>query len=52
LFSVGARAEMPVGCALIVSDLLANGHRQRIEEEQLVLAAESMGRAAITALAL
>ncbi len=52
LFAVGARADVPVGCALIVSDLLANGHRQRIEEEQLVLAAESMGRAATTALAL
>jgi uridine phosphorylase len=52
LFAVGARAEVPVGCALIVSDLLAGGQRQRIEEEQLVLAAERMGRVAATALAL
>jgi DeoD family purine-nucleoside phosphorylase len=51
LFAVGARAGIPVGCVLAVSDTFdADGNRRRIEDEALVTAAEKMGAAAIAAL--
>jgi uridine phosphorylase len=50
LFAVGARAGVPVACALIVSDLLGGGRRERIAEEQLSTAAETVGRVAVAAL--
>ncbi len=52
LLAVGARARIPVGCVLCVSDTFdANGKRARIDEDVLLAAAEKMGAAAITALA-
>ncbi len=50
LFAVGARAELPVACALIVSDLLRPQGRERIGEETLLGAAETLGRMAAAAL--
>jgi DeoD family purine-nucleoside phosphorylase len=49
LFAVGARANVQVGCALVVSDLLADNSRTRIGEEDLLTAAEAMGRVAAAA---
>jgi uridine phosphorylase len=49
LFAVGARLQVPVACALIVSDLLVEG-RQRIDDDSLLSAAEAMGRVATAAL--
>jgi uridine phosphorylase len=52
LFAVGARAAVPVGCILAVSDTFdASGARRRIEDRALLAAAEAMGRAAVKALA-
>jgi uridine phosphorylase len=52
LFAVGAAAGVPVGCVLAVSDTFdASGARQRIDEDSLLAAAETMGAAAIAALA-
>jgi uridine phosphorylase len=50
LFAVGAQLGVPVGCMLVVTDLLAESGRQRIEERELVDAAEAMGRSATAAL--
>jgi DeoD family purine-nucleoside phosphorylase len=51
LFATGAAAGVPVACVLAVSDTFdARGARQRIDDETLLDAAETMGRAAITAL--
>jgi uridine phosphorylase len=51
LFAVGARARIPVGCVLTVSDTFdIDGKRERIEEDVLLEAAERMGAAAIAAL--
>lgn len=51
LFTVGARADIPVGCILAVSDTFdASGARTRIDEHALLATAESMGAAAVTAL--
>jgi DeoD family purine-nucleoside phosphorylase len=52
LFAVGARAGVPVACALVVSDLLSAAGRERIEEDALLAAAETMGRVAAAALSL
>ena len=52
LFAVGTAAGVPVACVLAVSDTFdADGARQRIDDKTLLVAAESMGRAAIAALA-
>jgi uridine phosphorylase len=52
LFAVGARAAVPGGCILAVSDTFdASGARRRIEDRALLAAAEAMGRAAVKALA-
>jgi uridine phosphorylase len=51
LFAVGTRNEIPVACLLVVSDLLAQGKRRRIDEDALLDAAERMGRVAVAALA-
>jgi uridine phosphorylase len=52
LFAVGARAGVPVGCILAVSDTFArNGARRHIDDDPLLGAAEAMGAAAMTALA-
>jgi uridine phosphorylase len=53
LFAVGARAGIRVACVLAVSDLLADGAadgRERIDDGALLLAAEAMGRAAVSSL--
>ncbi len=51
LFAVGARAGVPVACVLAVSDTFdARGARTRIDEQQLIDAAQKMGEAAIAAL--
>jgi uridine phosphorylase len=51
LFAVGARAHVPVGCVLAVSDTFdASGARTRIDDHALLAAAESMGALAVTAL--
>jgi uridine phosphorylase len=51
LFAVGARAEVPVGCVLAVSDIFdAAGARTRIDDHTLLAAAEKMGAAAVSAL--
>jgi uridine phosphorylase len=52
LFATGANAGVAVACVLAVSDTFdAHAARLRIEDERLSEAAESMGRAAIAALA-
>jgi uridine phosphorylase len=50
LFAVGAHLEVPVGCVLVVSDLLNESGRRRIDEAELVEAAEAMGQLALRAL--
>jgi len=51
LFAVGARAGVPVGCVLAVSDTFdAHGARTHIDDHPLLAAAESMGAVAVTAL--
>ncbi len=50
LFAVGKRLEVPVGCVLVVTDLLSAEGRRRIEEEELLEAAEAMGHLAAAAL--
>jgi len=51
LFAVGAAARVPVACVLAISDTFtADGRRERIDEEQLLEAAQRMGVAAIAAL--
>jgi DeoD family purine-nucleoside phosphorylase len=50
LFAVGTRLGVPVGCMLVVTDLLAESGRQRIGEQELVEAAEAMGHSATAAL--
>jgi DeoD family purine-nucleoside phosphorylase len=51
LFAVGERAGIEVACLLVVSDTFdAGGQRIRIDDHELVEAAEAMGRAAATAL--
>ena len=53
LFAVGARAGIPVACVLAVSDLIGqrpeDGHA-RIDDDALLVSAEAMGRAAVSAL--
>ncbi|HEY3960277.1 MAG TPA: hypothetical protein VGL68_07195 [Solirubrobacteraceae bacterium] len=52
LFTVGARAGISVACVLAVSDTFADdGERTRIDDHALLIAAESMGAAAVAALA-
>jgi uridine phosphorylase len=51
LFALGARTNVPVACALVVSDLLGGEERERIEQERLLEAAERMGHVALAALA-
>jgi uridine phosphorylase len=51
LFAVGARAGIPVGCVLAVSDTFdASGARTHIDDHPLLEAVETMGAAAVTAL--
>jgi uridine phosphorylase len=51
LFAVGAKAGIPVGCVLAVSDVFdAFGARTRIDDDSLLSAAETMGAVAVTAL--
>jgi uridine phosphorylase len=51
LFSVGARAEIPIACVLAVSDTFdSGGKRTRIDDHALLAAAETMGAAAVVAL--
>jgi uridine phosphorylase len=52
LFAVGAAAEVPVACLLVVTDTFDDaGARTRIDDDSLVGAVEAMGRAAAAALA-
>jgi uridine phosphorylase len=52
LFAVGARAGVSVACMLAVSDTFSpDGERTRIDDDALLTAAESMGTAAVAALA-
>ncbi len=66
LFAVGARAGVPVGCLLAVSDVITAGAgaracgdgrvptgegRTRIDDDTLLATAETMGRVALSALA-
>ena len=52
LFAVGAAAQVPVGCLLAVSDTFdSSNRRHRIDEGALLAAAEQMGAAALSALA-
>lgn len=52
LFALGALREVAVGCLLTVSDVFPQpGERQRIDDSQLLAAAERMGAAAVRALA-
>ena len=53
LFAVGARAGVPVGCVLTVSNLLGEDPADRgepIDDDALLAAAEAMGRLALSAL--
>jgi uridine phosphorylase len=50
LFAVGERLGVPVGCVLVVSDVLDPDGRQRIDEEALLESAEQMGQLALSAL--
>jgi uridine phosphorylase len=51
LFAIGAAADVPVACVLAVSDTFdAAGARERIDDESLLRAAETMGAAAVAAL--
>jgi DeoD family purine-nucleoside phosphorylase len=51
LFTLGARAGVPVACVLAVSDTFdSGGGRDRIEDQKLLHAAERMGAAAAAAL--
>lgn len=51
LFALGAAESVPVACLLAVSDTFdGSGARTRIEDRELLAAAEQMGRAAIAAL--
>jgi purine-nucleoside phosphorylase len=52
LVALGARHDVPVACVLAVSDTFdAAGARTRIDDHALLAAAESMGAAAVAALA-
>ncbi len=52
LFTLGAQAGIPVACLLAVSDTFSRtGARQRITDDSLLEAAETMGTLAIAALA-
>jgi uridine phosphorylase len=52
LFALGAAAEVPVACVLVVSDTFdPGGARRRIDEHSLLAAAEAMGAVAVAALA-
>jgi uridine phosphorylase len=50
LFVLGARLQVAVGCALVVSDTLGEGARERIDEQTLLASVEAMGRLAAAAL--
>ncbi len=50
LFAIGARADVPVGCVLAVSDLIGEDRRTRIEDDALLVVADAMGRVALAAL--
>jgi uridine phosphorylase len=51
LFALGVLESVPIGCLLVVSDTFGpDGERRRIGQEQLPLAAERMGAAALAAL--
>ena len=51
LFAIGARTGVSVGCLLTISDTFdQRGARERIDDDALVLAAEAMGEAAVSAL--
>ncbi len=51
LFALGASAEVPVACVLVVSDTFDSaGARERIDDHALLEAGEEMGAAAIAAL--
>ncbi len=58
LFAIGARLGVPVACVLTVSDVIAEDQpapttpqRAHIDDEDLLTAAEAMGRLAVSALA-
>ena len=51
LFALAARHGIAAGCVLAVSDLLVDGRRIRIGDEQLAQAGEHVGRIAAAALA-
>jgi uridine phosphorylase len=53
LFAVGARAGVPVGCVLAVSNVLGEDpadQQEHIDDDALLAAAEAMGRFALSAL--
>jgi uridine phosphorylase len=51
LFALGRRLGVAVGCLLVVSDVLLDGGRERIDDERLLEAATGMGAMAAAALA-
>lgn len=50
LFALGGNLEVAVGCVLAVTDVFESGKRGRISDEDLVKAAERLGRTAVKAL--
>ncbi len=53
LFAVGARASVPVACVLTVSNVLGEDpteQQEQIDDDALLVSAEAMGRAAVSAL--
>ncbi len=53
LFAVGARAGIPVACVLTVSNVLGEDpaeQQEQIDDDALLVAAEAMGRVAVSAL--
>ncbi len=51
LFALGPKVDVRIGCLLVVSDLLEQGVRRRIGDEELAEAGIRMGKAAADALA-
>jgi DeoD family purine-nucleoside phosphorylase len=51
LFALGRRLGVPTACILAVSDTFEAGERRRIQDEELAVAVERMGAAAVAAFA-
>jgi uridine phosphorylase len=50
LFALGGRLDVAVGCVLAVTDVFSGGRRSRIDDEDLIEAAQRLGRTAVAAL--